>query len=124
MVCYALQGTIGTLYCLHTAPSASPLQLSLNALSSKSLFASWLPPPDETINGILRSYSIKVISSVSGNVTYWNSKTLNLTVTSLHPYHAYQVSVAAITVLTGPYCPYETITTHETGMLPSATHNT
>lgn len=95
--------------CSYAVPTAAPQDVSLEASSSTSLTISWMPPPQDNLNGIIRSYTILVLEVDTGNTTTYNSSETSLTVGFLHPYYRYQVSVAAVTVGQGPFSATTTI---------------
>jgi hypothetical protein len=96
-------------------PLGTPTNMSIQLLSSESLFVSWLPPPVEMQNGIIQSYSVSVQTTAVENATVLTSKWLNITIESLHPYYEYLVGVAAETVGIGPFS-YWTISMPESGI--------
>ena len=72
------------------------------SVDSTTLNATWSPPPQELINGIIDYYYIRVdVSEVSEQYDYQTSET-SLLITELHPYYTYTVLVAAVTVSPGP----------------------
>ena len=103
-------------YHIHIAPSSAPLELSAIPLSPQSLSISWKPPPNELINGELRSYSVRVMAVATRNVTFWMSALPTITIGPLHPSYSYLVSVAATTVKQGPYTTEIKVTMLEAGM--------
>ena len=68
-----------------------------------------MPPPQDDLNGVIRSYTILVLEVNTGNTTSYTSTETSLTVGFLHPYYQYQVSVAAVTVGQGPFSNTTTI---------------
>ena len=107
--------TSSLLFCSIAVPLGTPTNMSIQLLSSESLFVSWLPPPVEMQNGIIQSYSVSVQTTAVENATVLTSKWLNITIESLHPYYEYLVGVAAETVGIGPFS-YWTISMPESGI--------
>lgn len=74
-------------------------------MSSSSIRITWLPPPEEEQNGLIRSYHINV-SDTERNEEILQFETSGLTtlyiVNSLHPYYIYSIYIAASTVGLGP----------------------
>ena len=84
-------------------PETPPKNFTASAISSKSAHLSWLPPPREHRNGLIRHFWINITEINTGRKF---TKTLSSTATvlsSLHPYYTYQFSVAAYTVGLGPF---------------------
>ena len=84
------------------APSGSPLSLT-SQKTSTSLTLSWDPPANESQNGVIRQYIIKILEDDTSATTEYNSSVSIITITDLHPYYTYKCSVAAETVDIGPY---------------------
>ena len=87
------------------APSAPPKTITLSSSSPRTLLISWSPPAEDTRNGNLSYYTIKVHEQATDVVLLLNSSSTNtqFTVNSLHPYYTYTVSVAAATIGLGPF---------------------
>jgi receptor-type tyrosine-protein phosphatase Q len=84
------------------APSGPPLSLT-SQKTSRSLTLSWDPPTNETQNGVIQQYRIRIVEEDTSTTTMYTSKVTTISVTSLHPYYTYKCSVAAETVDIGPY---------------------
>ena len=84
------------------APSGPPL-LVMSQKTSTTLILWWDPPSNESRNGIIRQYVIRVIEADTSTTTTSTSNTTQLTLNDLHPYYTYKCSVAAETVGVGPY---------------------
>jgi receptor-type tyrosine-protein phosphatase Q len=84
-------------------PSSPPVGLSVIPLTPQDLLVSWQAPPRELQNGLIRSYTIQLLTVATGILTLRNSSSLNVTIKSLHPHYEYEISVAASTVGLGPY---------------------
>jgi len=106
-----------TFILIHTAPSASPQNLTGATLNSRTISLSWSPPPSADVNGIIREYRVNVTSVESGTVLTRNTTTTSITIQSLHPYYLYRCVVSAYTVGIGPYTEVFMIRTPEDGML-------
>ena len=85
------------------APAGPPLSLSAIALGPTSIQISWQQPLPNLLNGILRDYSIEIVSNRTGEVFSHFTSTQSIVVSSLRPYTVYLYRVAAVTVETGPY---------------------
>ncbi|CAI8037191.1 Phosphatidylinositol phosphatase PTPRQ [Geodia barretti] len=94
--CQSLQTT-------DTTPSDPPQSFVAVAISSRSIRVSWQPPT--TPNGRVTGYLIQVTEANTNTGRQLRSSSLTRTVTRLHPYYNYDISVAAVTVGTGPYSP-------------------
>lgn len=71
--------------------------------TSTSLTLFWDPPSNESQNGIIRQYVIRIIEDETSTTTTYMTNSSQLTVNDLHPYYTYKCSVAAETVGVGPY---------------------
>ena len=93
------------------------MYVSLNAISSRVVNITWTPPPNDQRNGIIQYYQIKVF--IAETSEYFNIQTANfsLTLTDLHPDYTYTVSIAAVTIGTGPFSTIQSVTTPEDGKL-------
>ena len=91
--------------------------VSLTAINSRVVNITWTPPPNDQRNGIIQYYQIKVL--ISETSEYFNIQTANLslTLTDLHPDYTYTVSIAAVTIGTGPFSMIQSVTTPEDGRL-------
>ena len=99
-----------------TVPSGPPTSVSASAINSTALLASWMPPQRSQQNGIIRQYRINLTESETGVITYYTvQNSLQTTLTDLHPYYNYQVTVAAITIGLGPYSTEATVQLPEAG---------
>jgi len=102
---------------VHTAPSASPQNLTGISLNSRVISFSWSPPPSTDTNGIIREYRINVTEVETGTVFTQTTTTTSITIQSLHPYYLYRCVVSAYTVGIGPYTEVFIIRTPEDGKL-------
>ena len=69
-------------------------------LDSTSVTLSWLPPPSEYQNGIIRKYEILIIGE--DEIEYIEeTQNTSITITYLHPDYQYNVTISAITILKG-----------------------
>ena len=103
--------------CSFTAPTAPPRDIEGTVFNSSALSISWRPPPFNSQNGIIVGYTIRLLERVTSNVRTIETDGPNteIFVTSLHPYYAYEFTVAAQTVAVGPFSPIGTIRTDEDG---------
>ena len=96
-------------------PDYAPENLTGFAVDSQSISLSWLPPPLESLNGILRHYQLTILEEPTArNFSVLSSSSQSL-VSSLHPFYSYVISVAAVTVGAGPFSGNVTIETHQDG---------
>ncbi len=103
--------------CDYTAPSGHPLSFQVVSKSSRSIFLSWAPPQLDLQNGILRHYVI-TIKSDSGRETRKISAPVNSSaLTGLQPHTIYELSLAAVTISSGPSTPTVSVQTSEDGNL-------
>ena len=76
-------------------PDSPPKNFTAFAISSRSAHLSWLPPPREHRNGLIRHFWINITEINTGRKferTLFSTATV---LSSLHPYYTYQFSVAA-----------------------------
>lgn len=69
------------------------------ATSPTSLRATWLPPEQESLNGVIVSYQLVLTELRSSQETLTNiaATTSTFTWNNLHPHYSYSVSIAAAT---------------------------
>ncbi len=101
--------------CFSTAPASAPLEVSVSVLNSTSILAQWRPPEEQHQNGVIEHYII-TIAQVMGNKTFLVDSN-ELVASSLHPSYSYWLSVAAVTVDTGPFSEAVPFTLPEDGTL-------
>ena len=82
-----------------------------------SISLSWVPPPTELLNGVLRYYQIDIVEDPTLRVFSVNSSSNQYELSSLHPYYNYTISVAAATVGNGPFSDSITVETQQDGMM-------
>ena len=99
-----------------TAPTLAPRDVLLTAVDSTTLSASWMPPPLEHQNGIIREYRFNITERETGMAYYQVAAAPFLTLSSLHPFYTYICTVAAFTIARGPYSVEVNITMPEDGM--------
>ena len=77
----------------------------------------WAEPFKNQINGIIRKYVLKLAEVKTNTIRFINESTAQteIIVSSLHPYYQYEVSVAAVTIATGPFSTPLSVTTNEAG---------
>lgn len=99
-----------------SVPSGVPTGLSAGRVEPDSISLTWTPPDPGQRNGMIRHYLIKlsIVGSLS-TVTHVRTSTSGTSyqVTGLRPYTVYSISVAAVTVGTGPSSSSINITTNE-----------
>ena len=97
------------------APSSSPQNVSVVALSSTSLSVFWDPPALDSQNGIITEYRINITELETGNVISLISFNTFITVQFLHPYYTYASVISAVTNAEGPPSGVSVITTPQDG---------
>ena len=97
------------------APSSSPQNVSIRALTSTSIAISWDPPDLDSQNGIITEYRINITELETGNVISLISFNTLITVQFLHPYYTYVCVVSAVTNAEGPSSEELVITTPQDG---------
>ena len=103
------------LFLPNAAPSAPPQQVHVEVINSRTVYLTWEPPAAENQNGIIREYLIKVTTSDGTNQQQYMSSSSSLSVADLHPHYTYIVTVAAVTVNTGPFTDEYSVTMPEDG---------
>ena len=86
-----------------TEPSDSPKNVSATATNASTVVVSWSPPPPEHRNGIIQSYTVRVVGTHTGEDFTLSTSSTSITVGSLHPFYTYRFTVAAVTVSEGPF---------------------
>ena len=99
-----------------TVPSAAPQNLTVSAVDSRSLLLSWLPPPLDTQNGVIRDYIITINVDETRESLILFSQGTQLMFNAAHPYYTYTIAVAAETIGPGPYGAEFTIRMPEDGI--------
>ena len=97
------------------APTLAPEGVVMTAIDSRTLLISWLPPPFEHQNGIIREYWVNISERETGMAYRLTTAATSLTVPSLHPFYTYYCTVAAFTIAEGPYSLEVNITLPEDG---------
>ena len=99
------------------APTLAPEGVVMTAIDSRTLLISWVPPPFEHQNGIIREYRVNITERETGIGHHLTTAATSLTVPSLHPFYTYNCTLAAYTIAEGPYSVEVNITMPEDGML-------
>lgn len=85
-------------------------------VGSTSVEVVWSEPDSSGHNGVIRSYTV-LLSEVQGETSFnLTSTSTQVTVTNLHPFYTYRISVAAVTISPGPYSTQVTVTTLQDGV--------
>ena len=101
---------------LPSAPSGSPVNLTVQSTSPRSLTLTWDPPTAGDRNGVIVSYTINVTVLETEEMFQLSSLTTDLTLSSLRPYYTYLFAVSASTVIgDGPFSLQVTIRMPEDG---------
>jgi receptor-type tyrosine-protein phosphatase Q len=98
---------------LEDAPDAAPESVSGYEINATSIFLGWEPPPNDTHNGIIRSYQINCTEVETGTVFNVSSLQTEVIITGLHPAYTYSCRVSAVTVDAGVFSGNVTIETEE-----------
>lgn len=98
-------------------PSTSPSNVLNTVLTSQSLTLTWDSLPLENQNGLIRYYLINVTETDTGTHSQYTSTTTGISLTGLHPYYTYSISVAAFTISSGPFSNSLVITTAQDGKI-------
>ncbi len=94
---------------------SGPTNVTAGALGSRTISISWLPPPVDERNGLIRAYLV-IVSFTGGNETFVLSADMRSTnISGLQAYTVYECSIRAVTVSTGPPTRV-TVKTEEDGM--------
>ena len=88
----------------------------VSSISSIGFLLSWIDPPPENQNGVIRNYSIIIRELNTDNSIQLVSQNTDQSFDSLHPYYNYSIQIATVTVAVGPYSPEFHVTTLSDGM--------
>ena len=88
----------------------------MTATDSTTVLISWMPPPFQHQNGVIREYQVNVTETETGIAYRLVTAATTLTVPSLHPFYTYDCIIAAVTIAEGPYSVEVNITMPEDGM--------
>ena len=92
---------------ISTAPSGSPYNLMVDEVGSSNISLSWTEPDQHEQNGMIRHFLIYLIPTDSSSLLVASTHITSSSFTSyslsgLHPYTSYNITVAAVTVAPGP----------------------
>lgn len=93
------------------APALAPTDIGFVSVSSTSVLFVWKNPSRESLNGIVRSYSLQLTEEYTGKTLLVTSKSRQNLFEGLHPFYNYTLRVAAFTVAIGPFSDPFTVTT-------------
>ena len=102
------------------APTFAPEGVETTAIDSRTLLISWVPPPFQHQNGVIREYRVNITERETAMAYRLVTAATSLTVPSLHPFYTYNCTVAAFTIAEGPYSVEINITMPEDGTFSSA----
>ena len=89
----------------------------VSSISSTGFLLSWVDPPPEHQNGVIRNYSLILREVNTDNRIQLESQTTDQSFDSLHPHYNYSIQIATVTVAVGPYSPELHVTTLADGTL-------
>ena len=84
-------------------PSEPPTNVSVIALNATSALVSWSPPLPEHRNGIIQSYTMRVVGVHTREDFTISIVATETMVGNLHPFYSYKITVATVTIAHGPY---------------------
>ena len=79
------------------------MDLAAESLSPTIVNITWRPPVAEQQNGIIRSYTLSLSVVDTGRTEQFSSNQTYLIIEGLHPFYVYSVSIAAVTIISGPF---------------------
>ena len=94
---------------LSPEPSEPPRNVSVTATNATAVIVTWLPPLPEHRNGIILSYSLRVVGTHTGDDLTFTVSSTSIVVPSLHPFYDYRFTVAAVTIAQGPFSDPESV---------------
>ena len=104
-------------YVIISVPNAPPQNVQVDVTSVYTASVSWIPPPADQQNGVIRSYTIRLTNVVTRERLEFiaTSSSTTYQLTSLQANTQYSVAVAATTrVGTGPFSQSVTLETGTT----------
>lgn len=72
-------------------------------MNATSVVMSWVPPLQEDQNGVIQSYSIRVVGVHTDEDFSLSINSTEISVANLHPFYSYKFTVAAVTTSHGPF---------------------
>lgn len=85
--------------------------------SSVQVVIEWKPPHEENRNGVIDHYMVNISETETEQHYQEVSISPSLTLSDLHPFYTYQISVAAVTIGVGPYSALTTFRMLEAGRI-------
>ena len=101
--CIQLHNIIYNRLFLVSAPTLPPLNVTVDVVDATSVIVSWEDPPEENQNGLIESYTVRVLGVDSEEDFTVSADSMEITVGDLHPFYSYKFTVAAVTVAQGPF---------------------
>jgi receptor-type tyrosine-protein phosphatase Q len=90
-------------FILPAAPRAPPQNVRVIAINSTAIEITWLPPPENTLHGVIRFYTVNGTEIVTMDSTYYQEvNTTKAVFSGLHPNYMYSFIVAAVANDPGP----------------------
>lgn len=91
------------IFFFHIEPSQPPNSVSVNATNATSVIISWVAPLQEYRNGIIQSYTVRVVGVHTDEDFTLSINSTEIVVDNLHPFYSYEFTVAAVTTSLGPF---------------------
>lgn len=86
-----------------TEPSEPPSNIIVTAMNATTVLVTWIPPLPEDRNGIIQSFTIRVVGVHTLEDFSRSINATEITIGSLHPFYSYRFSVATVTISHGPF---------------------
>ena len=96
-----------------SVPTMAPRNPSSVTRSSRAIYCTWTPPPQDHQNGVIVEYRVNVTELITGRSFVRVTSNVFLEISSLHPDYEYRWIATAVTVGVGPYATAVTIRTPE-----------
>ena len=96
-------------------PTSAPVHLQGHAINSTAIQVQWEPPPLADQNGVIRGYFINVSVAETGSSFQLTAGINAVSISALHPFYTYIITVAAVSIGPGPYGLTLSIQTPEDG---------
>lgn len=84
-------------------PSQPPNNVSVDAMNATSAVVSWAPPFQQYQNGIIQSYTVRVVGVHTDEDFTLSTNSTEVLLCDLRPFYSYEFTVAAVTTSHGPF---------------------